>query len=121
MPWCADDLVRNSRRLPSPSLNRAKKFLEEYLARGPRLSEEVRSSAGRRRLSRRTVQRAFAQLEMRSERVYHGRQLYVYWLLKGQELPEELRTPQDTGLNRWLKPLEERYGTGAAAGMDECE
>jgi hypothetical protein len=87
-PWSADQLLAGSPR-PSPGapLATAQEFLSSFLKEGPRTSQEVWAEAQGRGLSVSTLNRAKAELEVRSQRVHRDGTQRSYWLLPGQHLP----------------------------------
>lgn len=93
-----------------PARDRAREFLAEFLAQGPRTSREIWAAALEQGLARRTLFRARSALEVRAVRVWVGGKLFNYWLLPGQQLPETVppeAAPPD--LEEWLAPLREQF------------
>ena len=89
----AEDLARRRRRVPRPAERRARaaKFLQTFLANGPRLARELWRVARRRRIARNTLMAAKAEVGASIERVPCRGEVFVLWMLPGQQLPEFLR------------------------------
>jgi hypothetical protein len=95
--------------LPTPR-DRAKEFLSQVLAAGPRTSRDIWPLAEEQNLAEATLHRARQELGIRNVRVWLDGRLVSYWLLKGQELPASVppeAVPPD--LEPWLAPLREKY------------
>jgi AAA domain len=90
----AEDLARRRQRVPRPAERRARaaKFLQTFLANGPRLARELWRTARRRRIARNTLLAAKAEIGATIERVPCKGEVYVFWLLPGQQLPEYFRS-----------------------------
>jgi hypothetical protein len=86
-PHSADELLAGSARREDNPRDRAAVFLGQFLASGPRTSQDIWAAAQKAGLSSRTMQRAKASLNIRCRRVHTGGQQVSYWLLEGQELP----------------------------------
>jgi hypothetical protein len=111
-PLTADQLAGGAshRPPPPPPRERAKEFLAQVLANGPRLSRDIWPLAQDQDFSAATLQRARRDLGARNVRVSVEGRLLSYWLLPGQELPASVppeSVPPD--LEPWLAPLREKY------------
>jgi hypothetical protein len=110
--WSADELLLAAGHSPLPSGARveAGDFLVDFLSDGPKTSREVWEAAKEQGLSKRTIDRAKKDKEIRSSRVWLGRKQISYWLLKDQKLegmvPAEA-VPAD--LEPWLEPLRREF------------
>jgi AAA domain len=107
----ADELLGGVRPVAlSTPRDRARDFLEGFLEDGPRTTREVWEAAREQALSERTLNRAKADLSIRSGRVsIAGRQL-TYWLLPDQQLPSAQAPADDPdSLEPWLAPLRQQY------------
>jgi hypothetical protein len=110
--WSADELLLAAGHAPLPSGARAEAgdFLIDLLSDEPKTSREVWEAVEESGLSKRTIERAKKDKEIRSSRVWLGGKQVSYWLLKGQELPEtvpEEAKPAD--LEPWLAPLRREF------------
>ncbi len=103
--WRPDDLTLYGG--DGPERARAKTVLAECLAHGPRTSREIRAAARGHGLSRRTLFRAKADLEIRCERRPYRGALVCFWLLPGQQVPDRFQPDGELDLDPWLKPFEE--------------
>jgi hypothetical protein len=109
--WSADDLADYH---PSPERRRARDFLRLFLERGPRMAREVYAAAKENGVSKGTLQRAKKDLQIHMGHVYEGKQRFHYWLLPGQEVPEEPHsdTPElDDWLKRWRELWPQKRAT----------
>jgi putative DNA primase/helicase len=91
--WAAAQLLSGTPRHPPKPLSPrelACAFLDDMLCEGPRTSREIWPEALRRGLTERTLERAKQELQVRSVRVWADGQRLSYWLLPGQDLPEEV-------------------------------
>jgi RecA-family ATPase len=111
--WTANELLLG--RLPQ-TMSRdqprdlAADFLLDLLADGPRTSRHVWAAAQAQGITRRTLQRAKQQLEVRSVRFWAEGQRVSFWLLKGQSLPPGFAP--DAGVaevDAYFHELQERY------------
>jgi putative DNA primase/helicase len=116
-PWTADELVGKGSKASDRPRDRACEFLERFLQDGPRTSREVWAGACQEGLAERTLVRAKQELGVRSERVYVRGVQFSYWLLRGQELPEELRPQQPDEMEKYLGPLRAQFP--AAGPLDD--
>jgi hypothetical protein len=113
-PWLADQLLAAAAAAPPPILERerARAFLGNALAEGPRTSRELWPLAQRARLSKRTLRRARGDLNIRCVRVTAEGKRLSYWLLPHQQLPAgacpESETPE---LDAYLDRLREQYSS----------
>jgi hypothetical protein len=90
--------------------DRARDFLVGFLEDGPRTSREVWEAAQEQGLSKRTLDRAKAELTIRSGRRFEAGQQLTYWLLPDQELPAPESAEDDScSLEPWLAPLRKRF------------
>ena len=112
--WTADELAA---RRAHPSRRRARDFLRKFLETGPSLSSDVKAAANEARISRSTLKRAKAELQIRYERICSKGQRMDFVLLPGQEVPAGLSdTPAaDEALRKlgeqWAeRPLGENIG-----------
>jgi len=88
----------------------AKDFLLAFLEDGPRTVREVWEAAQEQGLSKRTLERAKADLEIRSGRLGNGGQHVTYWLLRNQEMPgPDAEEGDPYNLEPWLAPLREQF------------
>lgn len=87
-PYSANVLLAHAGQGPKPR-DQAADFLEEFLAAGPRISQDIYQAAQKARLSKRTLQRAKRELGIRRRRVYQNGLPVSYWLIPGQELGPE--------------------------------
>jgi hypothetical protein len=110
-PLTARQLLAGAARPPQPSpRDRARAFLTDCLANGPRTSREIWAAAEELGLSQRTLERAKQELEVRSRQVWENGNRLSYWLLRGQDLPPAI--PADDvvpDLEPWLAPLREQF------------
>jgi hypothetical protein len=92
--WTAAQLLART-PLSSPrrlsAHERARAFLANYLKDGPRSSREVWAAALPLGFAERTLHRVKQELGIRSVRVWGIPDYLSYWLLPGQELPQELK------------------------------
>jgi hypothetical protein len=110
-PLTADELLAAAgRHRRSVAQDHAGDFLAAFLEGGPRTSREVWTAAEEAGLSKRTLDRAKGQLQIRSIRVCLDGVAHWYWLLPHQELPATI--PPEAAppnLEPWLRPLREKY------------
>jgi hypothetical protein len=111
-PLSADQLAGAASHRPplATPRDRAKDFLSQVLAGGPRTSRDIWPLAEEQGLTNSTLQRARRDLGARNIRVCLEGRLVSYWLLPGQELPASVppeSIPPD--LEPWLAPLREKY------------
>jgi hypothetical protein len=109
--WTAQQLLAAAPpSAPLPQRDRAREFLETFLADGPRTSREVWAAAQEQGLHERTLYRAKREGDIRSVWVSLNGTPVSYWLLDGQKLPDTVppeAVPPD--LEDWLGPLRERF------------
>jgi hypothetical protein len=102
--WTAQQLLAAAPpAAPLPPRDRAREFLESFLAGGPRTSREVWAAAQEQGLSERTLNRAKQEIPVRSVWVTTGGTRVSYWLLPSQQLPDTVppeAVPPD--LEDWL-------------------
>lgn len=98
--WTAEQL---GTRQPTPKLDRATAFLEDFLKDGPRQIHEIRTAARAQHISYRTLHRAAKSMKIRVRRLWRDRVQYCYWLLDGQTVPLSA-TPDD--FDRYLADIE---------------
>jgi hypothetical protein len=108
----ADQLAGGPSARPPPPTprERARAFLRQVLADGPRTSRELWPLAQEQGLTESTLHRARRDLRARYVRVGVEGRLVSYWLLEGQELPASVppeSVPPD--VEPWLAPLREKY------------
>ena len=104
----ADDLLGKKPQFEEPSLSqRARDFLLDFLHSGPRRTHAIWEAAVRAGLTRRTLQRASADLNIRSTWVREDGIPRAYWALPDQEVPGVEEDPNT--LEPWLRPLREKY------------
>jgi hypothetical protein len=84
-PLGADDL--GGRRKPSPRLEAACEFLEEFLKDGPRTPRGMRAAARKRSIASRTLNRAAKTLKAKTRQLWSNHTQCTYWLLDGQCIP----------------------------------
>jgi hypothetical protein len=91
-PLSADQVVAGNGRKVAPlgMGERAEVFLLRFLDEAARPTTEIWEAAQEEGIGRRTLQRAARHLEIRSQRVWNGKQQLTYWLLDGQKLPESI-------------------------------
>jgi hypothetical protein len=119
-PWIARDL--GGRRRPSPEFDRACAFLRTFLKDGPRPSREVRQAARTLGLAEATLRRAREDIPLGHRRVVSNRRAFTYWLLPGQELPQEILQKSDTpDLDAFLEDLEKRFPRRKSRDDDDGE
>jgi hypothetical protein len=105
----ADTLLTDARPQAHPR-DSARQFLLEMLHDGPRTARDLWQRAVIEGLTRRTLQRARSDLDIRSVRVHEGGKTICYWLLPGQQLPPEAQADSaQPDLEPWLAPLRERF------------
>jgi hypothetical protein len=105
-PFSADELLSAAGK--ERPRDRAAAFLGEFLAAGPRTSDEIWEAARKAGLSARTVERAKAGLDVRSRRgTAPSGGPVSYWHLPDQEVPPVGRG--DTEIDRLLADLERRF------------
>lgn len=110
-PLNSDQLLggRLPRSLSSPR-DRARDFLLGFLEDGPCTAREVWQAAQGQGLSKRTLDRAKEELDIRSGRIGSGEQQVNYWLLPDQDLPARPSTQEDaSSLEPWLAPLRRQF------------
>ena len=108
--WTEDDLVRGIAR-ESPQRTKACEFLATYLADAPRSSADIRATGRRQGLSWNTLRRARRQMDIDVRIVFpFTPNQKRYWLLPGQQLPAELKDPNEIDLEPWFRPLREQCG-----------
>ncbi len=100
----ADELVAQA-PLRSLQLARACAFLADFLKPGPRLGRDVKAAARQHGVSKRTLDRARANLLIK---IHYVRSCtpnqQTYWLLPGQEMRADLQDPIDAELEPvWRK------------------
>jgi AAA domain len=118
-PCSADELLAGAARTERGPRDQAAAFLLEFLAEGPRTSQDLWAAAQKRGLSARTLQRAKQALGIRCRRVHRDGRLVSYWLLEGQELP---RDPSDTDeLDRIFAELEKQFPPRNPLDKDDFE
>jgi hypothetical protein len=108
----ADQLLLAAGHSAVPSTARAEavEFLADFLFEGPKTSREVWEVAKDRELSHRTIERAKAEMHIRSMRIWHDGRQVRYWLLKGQELPESVPSEaRPADLEPWIEPLRREF------------
>jgi hypothetical protein len=78
----ADELVLPIGRPAGQAVDEARSFLEEFLGEGPRPSDEVYREAQAAGISRRTLERAKAEMDIQSEQEKHDGNRQWLWRLK---------------------------------------
>ena len=109
--WKATDLLASARPTP-PDRPRAlaRAALESFLRSGTHTSREVWDFARDQGITEKTLRRAKEDLEVRSMRVWANGRRLSYWLLKDQDLPENLTAdPNEPDLEPWLAPIRADY------------
>jgi hypothetical protein len=107
--WSADGLLGRPSPGPAPRpRDVAEDFLSEFLRNGPRTSREIWTAAQEKGLTRRTLERAKRELEIRSVRGFGDSQPLSYWLLPGQQLPLPAGSAA-ADLEEWLEPLRRQF------------
>jgi RecA-family ATPase len=86
-PASADELLAGGLRKQEWPRDQAAAILEQFLAAGPRTSQEVYQAAERAGLSERTLRRARHGLGIRSQYVSQDGRPVSYWALPHQEIP----------------------------------
>jgi hypothetical protein len=84
-PLCADQLGGD--RKPSPKVEAAREFLEEFLKDGPRTAHEVRAASRKRSIAWRTLHRARKNIKAKTRQLWRDHTQCTYWLLDGQRIP----------------------------------
>jgi hypothetical protein len=110
-PLTADELLAGEPVAAAmPRRDRARDFVADFLADGPRTAREVWEAARELGLSERTLYRAREPLQVRVERVQRGTARLDYWLLPHQRLPAPPPGGDDVpDLEQWLAPLREQF------------
>jgi hypothetical protein len=88
VPTAVDDLLAGGTARANAPRDRVAAFLEQFLAAGPRTSQEIWTAAQHIGLAERTLRRARNGLGLRFRRVAREGRPVSYWLLRGQVLPE---------------------------------
>jgi hypothetical protein len=112
-PLSADQLLAAAGRkpyLPGPR-DRARDFLFAFLDAGPRSTLDICEAAEEQGLSQRTLQRLRKRMNIRTTTLWVNNRRLTYWLLPGQDLPAELKSPEEEAysLEPWLAPVREQY------------
>jgi hypothetical protein len=69
---------------------RAEVFLLRFLDEAARPTTEIWEAAQEEGIGLRTLQRAARHLQIRSQRIWNGKQQLTYWLLDGQKFPDSI-------------------------------
>ncbi len=106
-PHSANEVLSRKVRQENNPREQAVAFLEKFLAGGPRTSDEIWQAAVKAGLTKRTLERAKAGLEIRCRRVQRDGRPVSYWLMGDQELPAEFA--DEAEFDRLLRELEKKY------------
>jgi hypothetical protein len=106
-PHSANELLAGKSRQQNNPRDQAAAFLEQFLAAGPRTSQEIWEAAVKAGLSKRTLERAKRGMEIRCRRVQVDGWPVSYWLLRDQELPAQFAA--EIEFDRYIRELEKRY------------
>ena len=88
----------------------ARELLENFLLEGPRTGKQVWKFARASKIAERTLRRAKEELEVRTVRAVFGERSATYWLLPGQDLPDQAPVQvREHELTPWLNALREKY------------
>jgi hypothetical protein len=98
-PLSADDLLAGAAHASDRPRDQAALFLKQFLADGPRTSDDVGGIAPR------TLERAKKDLGVRCGRVRRGGRPVTYWLLPSQKLPSGI--PPE--FERWFAELDKQF------------
>jgi hypothetical protein len=94
--YSANDLCAGSREARAPKAREeAMVWLQEFLANGPRTMTEVIAAGKLAGHTERTLDRAKAALQIKSERVVRGGKAEWYWVFPGQRPPGKAWMPGD--------------------------
>jgi putative DNA primase/helicase len=105
---CTAEVLLGPRR--TRAREQAVAFLTTFLAKGPCTSSDIWINACREGVTERTLRRAKKILHVRSMRVWANGKRLGYWLLPGQQLPDEVSADEDpNSLEPWLAPLREKF------------
>ena len=105
----AADLLGGAVRRARPR-DLARELLENFLLEGPRTGKQVWKFARASKIAERTLRRAKEELEVRTVRAVFGERSATYWLLPGQDLPDQAPVQvRDHELTPWLNALREKY------------
>jgi hypothetical protein len=107
----ADKLLGGRAAGPLPSAReRARDFLLGFLEDGPRTTREIWQASQEQDISHRTLERAKAELQVRSCRILVDGLPVNYWLLQDQAVPFPGSSKDDpNSLEAWLAPLRAKY------------
>jgi hypothetical protein len=111
-PWTADQLLRAGGRPPQVSiaLQRATRFLADFLRDVPHTSREIWQAAKKEKLKASTVRKAGEELGITFKKIWAGGARLSYWLLPGQELPPDIAAKwAELDLEPWLEPQRQRF------------
>lgn len=115
-PLQADDLIV---RRTSPSRRRAREFLRLILAASPVSVREIRAAALEAGLAYATLNRARKDLRITRQRCHLNGKRHDYWLLPGQQVPDD--PASDTpNLDAWLKKWRELYPAKGNGSHSRC-
>jgi hypothetical protein len=101
----ANNLLAGAANVDDRPRDQATVFLEQFLADGPRTSEDVWQAVEQAGIAQRTLERAKKDLDVRCDRMHKDGRPVTYWLLRGQKLPSNL----DPEIDRWFAELEKQY------------
>jgi len=101
----ANNLLAGAANVDDRPRDQATVFLEQFLADGPRTSEDVWQAVEQAGIAPRTLERAKKDLDVRCDRMHKDGRPVTYWLLRGQKLPNNL----DPEIDRWFAELERQY------------
>ncbi len=91
---------------------RACQFLLAHLQEGPQPARAITRAAQEHGISKRTLRRARDELKIQSEIVGDFHAHATWWLLPGQELPDEVMSPEERAKRKegreWFKELMEK-------------
>jgi hypothetical protein len=111
-PWTADQLLRAGAHPPkvAVALERAKRFVLDFLQSGPRTSREIWQAGKLQKLTPWTLRKAREELAIAFKSLYVDGERTTYWLLPGQKLaPEVAANCAELDLEPWLAPQRERF------------
>jgi RecA-family ATPase len=103
--WSADDLTL---RRECPARRRARDFLRLFLEHGPRPAREIWQASRELGLSEATLKRARKELKIGKQRIHENGKRNDYWLLEGQQLPQDGKS-DFPDLDDWLRRWREMY------------
>jgi AAA domain len=108
--WTAAQLLARPRRKEAPARRRARVFLQQFLADGPRTTEDIWPAGMEHDLYERTLHRAKKDLGLRTREVTVDGKRRCYWMLPSQTLPAEVGPEgEENELDVFLKNMAQQF------------